>query len=117
MKTHFTVASVAAIFAATSAGFSHAADIAWHATSVDASRKGQNSEARTKAVFASRERADVTGYGTNHTDVNGVRPISGIALIRFEDLSSIVLKSEATYDAGVHQSPGQVNSSVKRGDS
>ena len=106
MNVHGTAVAAAAIFAATLAGFSHAADIAWHATSVDTLRRGQNSETRTKAVFSSGEQADITGYGTNHAEANGTRPISGMALIRFDDLSAIVLKSESKYDAGTHESVG-----------
>ncbi len=106
MNARLIAVSSAAVFAATLAGLAHAADIAWHATSVSVVRQGANSETKTSAVFKSGDRAEVTGYGTNLAESNGVRPIAGFAVIRFADLSSIVVKNDFIYDAGSHSSKG-----------
>ncbi len=85
----------------------HATEIAWHSKSDHSSQhptsSGFNAERPSTAVFSTGEQASIVGYSTNYKEVNGKRPWTGISLIRFDDLSSIAIKSEGTFDPLSHE--------------
>ena len=83
-----------------------ATDIAWHSKSEHVVQHGANSERNGTIDFKTGERGSVLAYSTTHAEVNGMRPWVGISVIRFDDLSSIIVKSEGKFDPTLHVSTG-----------
>ena len=83
-----------------------ATDIAWHSKTEPASWAGANYERKGTVDFKTGEQGSFLSYGTNRKVENGLMPWIAVYVFRFDDLSSITVKQEGTFDPASQVSKG-----------